>query len=438
LGGNVKNAIAQDPPRETVLTLAEAVALAKERAPLVHLAFARVASAEAGLDRSAAARLPTFSASGLGTAYVRDGQVYSSGIVSSTSRETYLAGQSSLHAQWPVYDFGRTSSAIDAAKAGVLSVRLTAEATQQDAMVETAVAFFNLLADSELVRTAQEILTQREQVLAITRRQVESGYRMPVDEIRAQVSVDEARLDLSIAEATRESDSVHLSNALLLQPTTMLRLVAPGPLAIREIPLADVPSAIRDRRDVGAANARVEQTRRGLDAARRAHLPLLSFNATGTLLYVHDRASIPGAAPVITDGVTKLATGGISLSVPIFDPVIEANVKAAEGSLREAQANFEQVTLTARSQTSLALTQLRRARAVLYQSQRLAMGAAASLSTIAERYATGIESPLSLADAQRQDVVGRVAVIRAHLAVDVAEVRALATLTRIHELLTAR
>jgi outer membrane protein TolC len=81
---------------------------------------------------------------------------------------------------------------------------------------------------------------------------------------------------------------------------------------------------------------------------------------------------------------------------------------------------------------------VRSARILLEQSKQLAAGAAANLAVVEERYGNGMESPLSLADAQREDVNARGAIARARLAFEVAKVRLLAALSRADELLKAR
>ncbi|MGO8992960.1 MAG: TolC family protein [Polyangiaceae bacterium] len=436
------SAHAQSSPPSPVasLTLAQVVALAKDHAPSVHAALARIASADAAVDRARAPLFPSLYAQGGGTAFGTNGQVYASGVISSAASETYFLGQGSLNLQWTLYDFGHTSSAIDGAKAGVTSATLSAKATEQIAMAEAAVAFFTLLADDDLIRSAELARADREHVLEITHHLVEGGYRSPVDETRAQIALDVAKLDVTVATGTRDSDSVNLATALILDPATTFHLTAPTPLHIDDAAARDGEVALRTRRDVAAAAARVDQARHNVASAKRAHLPVLAVSATGQLLYAHDISTYTGVGggTVVTDGPTELAQGSLTLTVPIFDSLVNANVRGAEGGLSEAQAGLEQVTLAARSEVLQASRQARSARVVLEQSERLAAGTGANLKAVEDRYATGMESPLTLADAQREDANARVAIVRAQLAYDVAAVRLLAGLSRADELLKAR
>jgi outer membrane protein TolC len=434
----------QQSPSVSTLTLAEVVTLAKQRAPSVHAALARIASAEAGVDRARAAHLPSVYLQGAGNGFASNGQVYAGGVVSSASTEYYAVGSGAVNLQWTLYDFGHTSSAIDAASAGVTSARLSARATEQVAMAEAAVAFFTLLADDALIRSAEAARIDREHVVTVTHHLVEAGYRTPVDEMRAKIGLDVAELDLSTARAARDSDAVSLATALLLDPATTFRLTAPTPLAVDENAIGDGSVALRARRDVAAAEAHVAQARHNVDSARHAHLPILAAMASGQVLYAHDVATFPNPTPppatltTTTEGPTELVQGTLTLTIPLFDPLVNANVRAAEASLGEAQSDLEQVSLAARSSAIQASRQAKSARVVLEQSQRLATGTDANLAAVEDRYATGMESPLALADAQREDALARVAMVRARLQYDVAAVRLLAGMSRADELLKAR
>jgi outer membrane protein TolC len=194
---------------------------------------------------------------------------------------------------------------------------------------------------------------------------------------------------------------------------------------------------------VAAAAARVDQARFNVTAATRGHLPTLSTTASGNVLYSWDVARGPDvtgttvtSAPVF--GPTESGTGVLTLSIPIFDSLINANVRAAEASLGEAQAGLEQITQSARSEALQASRAAKNARVVFDQSQRLAAGAAANLAVVEERYSGGMESPLALADAQREDAAARVAIVKAQLAYEIAAVRLLAGLSRADDLLRTK
>jgi outer membrane protein len=423
---------AEEPASVRALTLADAVALAKERAPMVHAAFARIATAEATLDRARAPHLPTVAVQGSGTAFASNGVIVANGVQSLDTSQTYLMGQGAVNLQWMLYDFGRTSNAIDAAEAGVSSADHSARVAEQQAMSEAAVAYFTLLADDAFVQSQEEVRADRERVVTVTHRLVEGGYRTSVDEMRAQVELERAKLDLQMAEATRDRDAVVLASALMLDPLTTFRLTKPAPIDVDVRSHPEGAASLRSHREIAAARRRLEQTRFDLTAAQRGHLPVLAMQGQGAVAYSRMLSPTPANNP------TELVTGSLTLTIPIFDPMVNANVKIAEAAVGEAQAALEQAMVRVRSEASRVATDVRHARAVLEQSQRFAAAAAASLAAMEDRYAKGMEGPLPLADAAREDALARVAIVRNQLNLDVTQVRLLAGLSRADELLRAR
>jgi outer membrane protein TolC len=160
--------------------------------------------------------------------------------------------------------------------------------------------------------------------------------------------------------------------------------------------------------------------------------------ASGTALYGTQQSSFGQQAAVASRGPSLFGQVSLLATLPLFDPVIQANIEAAEAKVGIAHANLERVTLDARLDRELATARLRTARAVLDQAQQVEVFAHINLSTVESRYAAGVESPFSLIDAQREDRVARLAVVRARLAVDTAGVKLLAAEARADVLLRTR
>jgi outer membrane protein TolC len=431
LAGGAGRAPAQTSSEPQALKLAEAVALARDRSPRVHAALARAAAAAAAVDRSRAGLLPYVALQASGVAFATNGQAYSGGVVSMTTSDGYFVGQGAVNVQWVLWDFGHTSSLTDAARSGVGSASQSTRAAEQVAMAEAAVAYLGLLGDEDFVRSAEEARADREHVLEMTHRMVTGGYRPLVDETRARVALDMANLEVRTAQATRDNDAVTLASALGVAPATVFRLTPPGPIDVGgEV---DIAAPVGARGDVAGAAARVEQARHALDAAVRAYLPAVSASGSGALLYARDRATVAGSTTV-TQQPGETIQGAITLTVPIFDPVVRAGVRASEAALGEAQAGLAEVTLAAQTETSRAALAARSTQLILEEAERFAVGAAANLAAVEERYSSGVESALALADAEREDAFARLAIVRARVAVDVAKVRVLAAASRVEEL----
>jgi outer membrane protein TolC len=427
-------ASADPPPAGRTLTLVQAAALAKERAPQVHAAAAGVSVADAEVARSRAAVLPAFALQGGGVGFASVGRTYAGGVVTTDQTQLYGVGQATLGVQWLLSDFGKTSSAVDAARSGVQSAIERAREVEQAAISEAAVVYYTVLSDEDLVAGDSEVLRERERTLAITRRSVESGNRAAIDERRAELAVGTAKLEVARAQAEYESDRTVLASLLRLDPREPWRLERPHPLAVD----AAAGTTIEARHEVVAARAKVEQARRASEAARRARLPTLSAAAFGTVLWAAQQSSASQQSPSSSEGPSVLGQVSLTATLPLSDPQIEANVRAAEANVSSATAELERVTLRARLDVDVAASRLANARSLLAQAEHLAAASRASLAAMEDRYAAGVETPLALVDLQREDALARIAVIRGQLAVDTGSVQLLAAQARAEVLLQAR
>jgi outer membrane protein TolC len=221
---------------------------------------------------------------------------------------------------------------------------------------------------------------------------------------------------------------------LRLDPREPWRLERPHPLAVD----AAAGTTIEARHEVVAARAKVDQARRASEAARRARLPTLSAAAFGTVLWAAQQSSASQQSPSSSDGPSVLGQVSLTATLPLSDPQIEANVRAAEANVSSAAAELERVTLRARLDVDVAASRLANARSLLAQAEQLAAASRASLAAMEDRYAAGVETPLALVDLQREDALARIAVIRGQLAVDTGSVQLLAAQARAEVLLQAR
>jgi outer membrane protein TolC len=417
---------------EQTLTLAEVVGIARQNPPAVLQAIAREQAALAQVDLARTPLLPSLSATVSGNVFASNGGFVSAGGATGGSATFSASGwvDGSLSARWTIWDFGRTALGVRAALESARGAREDVRAAERSAISQAAAAYFVLLADEEIAAQNRATVQQRERQLEISRGLVEAGARPPIEQTRAEVALDSARLDLTVADATARNDAASLAAAVALDPTRPVRAVRP-----REIPVDDDPTRAADtaaatRPEVAAARARLAQAEAQLSATRAAYYPVLSANASGSVRYT-ERFTGAGA-PVGTP--SELGSAAVALSVPIFDPTLRANVRAAEAQVAQARAVVTQQVLGVRTEAVQAALAVRSARQALAQAERLAAGAAANLAQAEGRYAAGVAPQLELVDAQAADATARVQVARARLQFEVAKVRLLTAIGRVTEL----
>jgi outer membrane protein TolC len=161
----------------------------------------------------------------------------------------------------------------------------------------------------------------------------------------------------------------------------------------------------------------VAQSAKQLEAARAGYRPLLTANG-----------SIGGryANHVTSDALSAQGSASVVLSVPFFDPAVSANVQANEASVAEARAELARESLNVRTEAVQAAIAVSTARATLAQAERVATGAATTLTQAQGRYASGSAPLVELLDVQAADATARLGVVRARFGVELATVQLLA------------
>lgn len=418
-------AAAQDsPPRREQgarnFTLQQALTYARDHAPSVLSAIAQAEAARAQVDVTRSALWPTLSASIGGTASVAQGTnggvaaIVGVGVPTTSTPTGTLTGVASLDARWTIWDFGRTGSATRAAEASASAAIADSENARRVAMETVANAFFGVLADQEIVGTAERTVTQRRAQLAITSGLVDVGTHPPIERTRSEVALESALLDLQIARGTLAADLVSLCNALAIDPRTLLTLVAPAPIDAPTALDVAMQHAMQHRSDVQASQARLTQAEESIAAAHSAYAPSLSASAS-----VVGRASDTATRT----SASASANAGLTLTVPLVDGAITARTRAAQANQEAAQATFDALILNIRATVAQAAISVESARAAFTQSERLVERTAADLAQAQGRYQAGVTSLLELVDAEAADASARLTVVRLRSAWQLSSLR---------------
>jgi outer membrane protein len=413
------------------LSLQDALALARQNPPVVLAADARARAAAAQVEVVRAMLGPRvganlgLSASALqttilyGASNIPEGLVFP-GIVPTAALDAFVT------VSWPLWDFGRTRLALNAAKHGVASANEEVRGARHQAMMLVAVAYFTMLSNQEFVVELRQTLRKRESDAEIAKGLVNSGARAPFEHMRAEVALESARTDLVVAEGLARQAAVTLAAALGLDPTRELLVSVPATTPLDANEGRAIESAIASRPEVRAARARLAQAERQLAAARAGYRPLLTASASLGGSYVNR---------ITSDAVSAQGAGSLVLSVPFLDPALSANVQMNEANVAAANAAALQVDQAVKSEAVQAAIALDTARATLAQADRVAKAAATTLLQAQGRYASGSMPLVELLDVQGAEVTAGVGVIRARLNVELATVQLLSATGRLDDLL---
>jgi outer membrane protein len=412
----------QSPRARSVLALASVVQRARENAPAVLVAVERARVAQAQIAVSRAGFLPSLTLSGGASTQVSNGtQVLGPLALNNTNISLQLDASASF--RWTLWDFGRTSGAVDSAEFGARASTLDIEAARRSAISAAVSAFYAVVLDKDSIENARVTATLRARSLEVARGYTDAGARPDIERTRAEVALASSRVDVANAEVQFRSDIVALAGALGVDATTELDVASPAPLVAFEDPSLAAQRATVDRPEILANRIRTQQADQQVENARRGLMPTLSASASAGVRYT---ANWRYSEPMWTDtrGPSESFNAGVTLSWAAFDPTVRANIRVAEANAAAARAQEAQSMVTVRTEAVQAVVAARAARQVFEQSEVLARGAAANLAQAQGRYEAGAGTMLELVDAQAQDTQARATLVRARWQWEAAKARA--------------
>lgn len=411
------------------LTIGDVITAARSRSPDAREAEANAEAADKSVNQAYSGYLPSLRADASGDrAYTHSYQPdFATGTFKGNPQAT-LGSNLRGTLSWTAWDFGRTTSAVGAAKANAAAAAAQHAATQNDVARQAANQFLAAVFDEELVANAKATLALRERHSNMSRALVASGLRPPIEEARARVESMLAQLEVTKAEQQVAQDKVRLQALLTMDFSEGLKFVRPTVLPTLTSDARHAADlALRNRPEVSAANSRVTAQEESLDGAKAGRMPTLGVSLEGqyrTLRSDDDSRTFP------TRGFTAMITVGL----PIFDwsvwgqiPVAHANVAAAESRKSATLARVQ-------GQAREAAIALHTAAALVEQAKQARDLAAAAMVIIEARYAAGRDGPFDLFEAARKDNEARRETIRAEFALATATIDMLAATGRLNEI----
>jgi len=398
----------------------EIVAMATKTSPDVKAAQARIARADADSDVASTRYLPTLEAqvSGSGDA-VQDTFLLSR----QHFTQTTSAAEGRADVRWTIWDFGRTSNAVGAADASRESAEHSADATRASVAQLAASLYITVNYDQNLVASKKIAVKHRTRFAAIAKALVERGVRPSIDETRARVALEAARHDLTIAEMKLSIDRSRLAMVCGIDVGQIERVAAPMLPPVEDDAAKASAAGEKARPDVAQAVADVDAADRRVDSARAGYLPHLDLNLTGT--YRFTRRDFDDFTAPRREGIAIL-----SITVPVFEPVIGATLDGAKADLVGAQAREEGTRRRVRQEAIEAALTLKAAKASLSRAKELENAASTNVSLMEARYASGLATPFELIDAETSDIDARETLLAAELRLQLATVDTLVTTGR--------
>jgi multidrug efflux system outer membrane protein len=297
-------------------------------------------------------------------------------------------------ASWEVDLFGRIRSLKQQALQEYVATEEARRGAQIVLVSEVARAYFVLASDRQNLNLAQSTLEAQQGVYELIRRQYESGLATELDLNRSQTQVDAAKGDVARYTQMVAQD---LNGLNLLAgspvPEDLLPVDLAGVLPPEDIEPGLSSEALLLRPDIIAAEHQLQAAYAYIGAARAAFFPRISLT---TLI---------GTASDDLSGLFGDGTGTWSfaprIAMPVFDSRIWAAYRVSKATRKIALAQYEKAIQTAFREVADSLA----VRGTVDQqvaAQQSIVDAARKIYDLSDRrYAQGIDSYLSVLDAQR-------------------------------------
>ena len=305
--------------------------------------------------------------------------------------------------------FGRVQSLKEQALEEYLATEEARRAAQISLIATVAQSYLTLAADREVLALARQTLESRQSSLALIEKRFKAGITSALDLHQTQTLVDGARVQSVLATRLVAQDE-NLLTLLVGVPLPAELLPAQLGVAVTLQELAPgLPSeSLLRRPDIIQAEHRLKGANANIGAARAAFFPRIAL--TGSVGVGSDQLS----------GLFKSGSGAWSfapqITVPIFDAGRNrANLKVSKVEREIAVAEYERAILTAFREVADALAEHGTITELLAAQESLTAATAESSRLSLVRYDKGVDSYLSVQDAERNLFLSQQNLISARL-----------------------
>ncbi len=301
-----------------------------------------------------------------------------------------------LGVAWEVDLFGRVGSLQQQALEEYLATEAAQRSVQVSLIASVANTYLLWQADQALLQATQDTLQTYEDSLRLTQRSFDVGIASSLELTQARTAVETARS--SLARYTRLIAEDRNALALLLgQRIPVLPAEQPqlGTALLAELPVGLPSDVMLQRPDILQAEYQLRGANANIGAARAAFFPSISLTANA--------GSASSQLSGLFDSGSEYWSFSPSISLPIFNAGrLQANLNYAEVIRDVRVAEYEKAIQVAFSEVANGLAARETYVDQVAAQQRL-LNASEDYFQIAERrYRIGVDSYLTLLDAQRQ------------------------------------
>jgi outer membrane protein TolC len=385
------------------LTLADALARARENSPRLSQLSAQEAAAEAALRGARAEKMPLVD---LSAGYARSSHVdeFRLTLPNGESRVLFpdIPNSYRLHAgaSVPLWTGGRIESAVTAADRQREAAGLDVTGAEHDLDLETRTAYWRLVTARESERVLREAVGSYEAHLTDSRNRVQYGVAARNEVLSVQVERDRAELARLQAENAAEISQADLLRLVGLPPGTHIEPTDPSDPTDPTDPKPEeaealVSAAWAARPELQALQARIAAARANVGIQRAARRPQASASLGYDFADPNQRIVPP------RDEFRGTWSAGVTVSLRAFDGGRSAAAAAQAAAQADAlERELEDRRQRLRLEVTSRLLDVRTARAALAVTRRNLEAARENVKVAHDRYREGVVPSTELLDAE--------------------------------------
>lgn len=361
------------------LSLNEAVDLALSRNPKIKIALKGEEKAKANLDSAKGIQKPSISAStSMGISDVND--------VGSTRNNS-----NRLQLSLPLYTGGKNEMTIAKAVDTVTSSELGLQLAKENLILETVLAYYKILETQKIVKVDAETVNNYQKHLQNVQQLFAAGSTPKVDLLRSEVELVNAEQNLLKAQNNYDVAVSTLKSIIKMDDNETLSLTDEAPYTVYDLSLAEcIDFARSNRKDLMQSQVALRQAEKDVEIAKSGKLPSVSLGVSNGW----DKQLLP-------DNDNHSLTASVSASWNIFDGnITNANIKAAEIAVEEAQLTLEKDTDAAELEVREAYLNMKEAEKRFHTTKVAVQKAEEDAYIATEKYRVGEGIMLDIIDAQ--------------------------------------